>query len=64
MTTTDRKAEALRRAGRSPEWADKRPLNEVLNDCIPYQLWEKQAALIKRAGYTSWLELLKRRHDE
>lgn len=64
MTTTDRRTEQLRRAGRAPEWADKRPLNEVLNDCIPYDIWDKQTVLIERAGFTSWLELLKRRNDD
>jgi hypothetical protein len=62
--TTNRRTEQLRRAGRTPEWADKRPLNEVMNDEIPYARWEKQAALIERAGFTSWVELLKRRDDE
>lgn len=38
----DRKHEIMRRAGRDPVWADRRPLSEIMNDEIPYERWENE----------------------
>lgn len=62
VTTTDRKAELLRRAGIDPIRVDTRPLSIIMDDEIPYQRWERELQVIQRAGYRNWLALLEDRH--
>jgi len=53
----------IQRAGKDPIILDTRPLSVIMNDCIPYDRWEKEKVVINRAGYPSWFELLKARAD-
>lgn len=60
-TNSIRGLELLRRAGIDPAVVDSRPLNVIMNDEIPYAKWDKQANLMKRAGYKDWQDFQKRR---
>ena len=59
---TDRRNEMFKRAGVDPVQVDPRPLNVIMNDEIPFARWEREEALIQRAGYRNWLALLEDRH--
>ena len=61
--TTDRRAELLRRAGKDPIVLDRRPLSVIMGDSFPYDKWEKQQRIITRAGYHTWEDLLRARHN-
>jgi len=52
----------LEQAGRDPAvWGVKRPLNEIMNDEIPYERWERELERLTRAGYADWGDFLKQR---
>lgn len=58
-----RTEELLKRAARDPVEVDKRPLHVIMNDHVPYERWEREKQIINRAGYRTWFELLRDRHD-
>jgi len=58
-TTTERRAELLRRSGADPLRFDKRPLKAIMKDEIPYARWERERETIRRMGYRGWQHLLK-----
>ena len=60
---TTRRQELARRAGKDPIVLDTRSSEEILNDRIPYDRWERERKVINRAGYRTWEELLKARHE-
>lgn len=55
---TTRRDEMLRRARIDPVRVDTRPLSAIMDDFIPYEKWEKQSELMRRAGYRNHQELL------
>lgn len=59
MRKTDRRTELLKRGGIDPIRADTRPFHVIIGDEVPYEKFEKQFELVKRAGYTSWQKYLK-----
>lgn len=63
MTIEARKQAIIKRAGRDPIELDKRPAHVIMNDSPPYRKWERQQAVINRAGYRTWAELLQARHN-
>lgn len=62
-TIDARKLAILKRAGRDPVELDTRPAHVIMNDNFPFERWEKERNVINRAGYRTWEDLLKARHD-
>lgn len=56
-----RKAQMMKRGGIDPMRADRRPLNIVMNDEIPYERFENQYRRLRRTGYDGWEQYLKAR---
>jgi hypothetical protein len=63
IQSTIRRNELLRRAGKDPIVMDTRSSEEVLDDVLPYERWARELNVINRAGYRTWAELLKARHE-
>lgn len=59
-----KKDNVLRRAGIDPVAVDPRSLSEIMDDSIPYERWNREQLVIKRAGYENWIELLEDRYAE
>lgn len=60
---TDRELALLRRAGKDPIAFDPRPLAEIMNDCIPYERWERELRIVQRAGYRNRIDALKAKRN-
>ena len=61
MMMNERQAEILKRSGRDALTLDKRPLNEILDDKIPYERWDRQFSVLRRAGYSDYQDLFHRK---